>query len=54
MLYIEGMVKNMKPFTTNFALKDSLDSRKEPTDFKSDVLPKEIQDKLKLIEKVFK
>lgn len=48
------MVKNMKPFTTNFALKDSLDSRKEPTDFKSEVLPKEIQDKLKLIEKVFK
>ena len=42
----------MKPFTTNLALKDSLDSRKEHTDFKSEVLPKEIQDKLKLLESV--
>jgi hypothetical protein len=44
----------MKPFTTNLALKDSLDSRKKSTDFKSEVLPKEILDKLKLIEKAFK
>ena len=41
------MVKNMKPFTTILALKDSLDSRKEPTGFQPEVLPKEIQDKLK-------
>jgi len=44
----------MKPFTTNLALKDSLDSRKESIYFKSEVLPKEILDKLKLIEKAFK
>ncbi len=41
----------MKPFTTNLALKVSLDSRRESKDFTSVVLPKEILTKLKLIEK---
>ena len=44
----------MKPFTTNLALKDSLDHRRESTDFTSELLPKEILAKLKLIEKAFK
>jgi hypothetical protein len=49
------MVKTMKPFTTNMALKDSLDSNKKSTyDTKSDDLPKEILQKIKLIEKAFK
>jgi hypothetical protein len=44
----------MKPFTTNLALQDSLSSRKRTEDQNPEELPKEIQHKLKLIEKAFK
>ena len=44
----------MKPVTTNLALQDSLSSRKKMQDENIDELPKEIQHKLKLIEKAFK
>jgi hypothetical protein len=44
----------MKPFTTNLALQDSLRSRKKTKDEDLEELPKEIQHKLKLIEKAFK
>ena len=53
-LYAKDWWKNMKTFTTNLALKDSLDSRRDSADFTSEVLPKEILAKLKLIEKAFK
>jgi len=44
----------MKPFTTNMALQNSLSPKNETTNEKSRELPKEIRDKIKLIEKVFK
>jgi len=47
-------VKDMKPFSTNLALQDSLRSRKETENENTENLPKEIQQKLKLIEKAFK
>jgi hypothetical protein len=44
-----------KSFTTNMALMDSLDSNKKQTDISAlEELPKEILQKLKLIEKAFK
>jgi hypothetical protein len=52
--YSKRTVKNMKPFTTNLALQDSLSSRRKTEDENIDELPKEIQQKLKLIEKAFK
>ena len=49
------MGKTMKPFTTNMALKDSLDSNKKSRESsESEELPKEILHKIKLIEKAFK
>ena len=49
------MVKTMKPFTTNMAVQDSLNSNKKPTaDTNSEDLPKEILHKIKLIKKAFK
>jgi hypothetical protein len=44
----------MKPFTTNMALRDSLDSKKQTEDINSEDLPKDILHKIKLIEKAFK
>ena len=45
----------MKPFTTNMALKDSLNSdKKQEKSTKTETLPKEILQKIKLIEKAFK
>jgi hypothetical protein len=45
----------MKPFTTNIALKDSLNSdKKQEKSTKTEALPKEILHKIKLIEKAFK
>lgn len=44
----------MKNFTTNLALKDSLDSRKKSKNDEPEVLSKEIQHKIKLIEKAFR
>jgi len=44
----------MKTFSTNLALQDSLRSRKETANENTENLPKEVQHKLKLIEKAFK
>jgi hypothetical protein len=44
----------MKPFTTNMALQDSLSSKKRTANENIEELPKDIQHKLKLIEKAFK
>jgi len=45
----------MKNFTTNWALYDPLNPKKKPTDcIESEVLSKEIQDKIKLIKKAFR
>ncbi|MGD2066692.1 MAG: hypothetical protein PVI43_05950 [Candidatus Bathyarchaeota archaeon] len=44
----------MKPFTTNLALQDSLTSKKKLGTENPENLPKDIQHKLKLIEKAFK
>jgi hypothetical protein len=44
----------MKPFTTNLALQDSLSSRKRTSTENIEELPKDIQHKIKLIEKAFK
>lgn len=47
--------KSMKNFSTNMALQDSLTSKKKTTNGKeTDTLPKEILDKIKLIEKAFR
>jgi hypothetical protein len=51
----KGLTKNMKNPTPNLDLQDSLCSNKKPTEnTKSEALPKEILDKIKLIEKAFK
>ena len=47
-------MKALKPFTTNMALRDSLDSNKKYADVNQEDLPKDILDKIKLIEKAFK
>ena len=47
-------MKKLKPFTTNMTLRDSLDSRKRIDDINLEDLPKDIQQKMKLIEKAFK
>ncbi|MEJ2240994.1 MAG: hypothetical protein P8Y18_02465 [Candidatus Bathyarchaeota archaeon] len=44
----------MKPFSQNMTLRDSLDSRKRIEDINLEDLPKDIQHKMKLIEKAFK
>jgi hypothetical protein len=44
----------MKPFTTNLALQDSLSSRRRAENENMEDLPKDVQQKLKLIEKAFK
>jgi hypothetical protein len=45
----------MDPFTMNMTLMDSLDSRKKQSkDLMEEDLPKEVLQKLKLIEKAFK
>jgi hypothetical protein len=44
----------MKPFTTNLTLQDSLSSRKRNANENIEDLPKDIQHKMKLIEKAFK
>ena len=48
------MAKNMNPLTTNMELMDSLDSKKKTQYSAEEELPKEIAQKLKLIEKAFK
>ena len=59
-IYLGWTVNNMqkvntvKPFTTNMALRDSLDSNKKHTDINQEDLPKDILNKIKLIEKAFK
>ena len=52
--YRQLTVKTMKPFTTNLALQDSLTSKKRMSNQNTEDLPKDIQHKLKLIEKAFK
>ena len=47
-------VNTVKPFTTNMALRDSLDSNKKHADINQEDLPKDILNKIKLIEKAFK
>ena len=44
----------MTGFTTNLALTDSLDSKKSTNNTGLEGLPKEILDKIKLIEKAFR
>ena len=44
----------MKPFSTNMTLQDSLTSKKKTGTENLEELPKDIQQKLKLIEKAFK
>jgi hypothetical protein len=47
-------VARMKYFTTNMALKDCFKKGKKFSDFESNELSKNTQNKLKLIEKAFR